>query len=490
MATGFRVIPAPDFSVSGSRAIILAPHATCPKGENPAHHFCDHAAPVLAQALRGSADDLLMGDVPRTKRDLNRVESEGTKFQDDFGALLEKRPAMVLDAHSYPPNSPNYGPYDVALLVNNLGTAQRLSLMIADSLTWKGYKVLTIPRHDYDWNVTKAEQAGIPGILVEANELLRSHQIQEVADEINRSRRAFFAQVPKRFKENPMPRLAAVTWVFYHCDEQTQVGLCGTHPGELWKHQFKSAIPIIDLTSGRLHGKIRLLPTGINDWEGAVTKEDFFNGGFSPRWRIGKLVGFQLNDGRQVIYPNGASIWTDDTMSRLYVMEHNPGQNLNGIPELKSREEYEELKHEPRITAFYFFSPNCPHCVDLKPHLQTIGGLFERMVAIDVQDFPDIMMQEGVKSIPKIHVYMSGEKLDEIRDLKRFAERIESFAGASGIPSSISALGAPSALTNEPKEAMGKVLEPDSAAIEEVARVWKEAEAKAADQAGLSQVAG
>jgi len=414
-----------------ARAIITAPHAACPP-EHERRHLCDLRAEKLARSLALQGDELMIGTEPRNTIDLNRLASEGTPFQSRLAALLQGSPAVLLDAHSFPPGSHEYGNNDVALLHNLTPHAERFALMVADELTWKGYLVMVMPRHDYDHIVTKVEKHGMPGVLIEVNELLKDPQVTEVAEVINRCRRAYFSEVVKHeFAENPQYNLMPIAWVFYHCDEHTQVGLCGTHPGQLWKHQFKKNLPIMDLRSGRIHGKMRLLPTGINDWEGSTQPIEVWNAAFNPTFRVGRLIGFQLMDGRQVVYTGGASLYTDSTMSRMFAVEHNPAPAIPGVHELRSREEYEELKQRDELVAMYFTSEHCHNCTKLKPKLPTLAGLFSKFVAVDIEDFPEIVQKEGVLSYPKILVYARGRKLDEIRHLNAFVGEIEKTRGVS-----------------------------------------------------------
>lgn len=414
-----------------SRAIITAPHASCP----PKHeemHLCDLKAEVLAKSLKTGSDEILIGDIPRNNVDLNRDASASTEFQKKLTAKLEDGHAILLDAHSFPPGSHQYGNNDVALLFNHVPHAQRFAMMVADELTWKGYQTMVDQRHDYDYNVARVEAHGMPGVLIEVNEMLRDAQVKEVAETINRCRRAYFSEVAQQtFMDNPTAQLMPISWVFYHCDEHTEVGLCGAHPGQLWKHQFKKNLPLMDLKTGQIHGKMTLLPTGINDYQGKPSTLEVWNSAFNPTHRLGRLIGFQLLDGRQVVYTNGASLYTDASMTKLFAVEHNPKASIPGIQELQSMEAFEELKQKDELVAMCFTSETCPNCMKLKPKLPVLAGLFSTFVMVDVDDFPEIADKEGIHAVPKILVYARGKRLDEIKSLNAFASEVETQLGVT-----------------------------------------------------------
>jgi hypothetical protein len=92
------------------RILLTVPHAKCKPGFDPTYnHLCDFAAPQWATILKRAFEeenievDVIWGDIPRDKLDLNRIQGNDTMFHKKIRTFLSTHSDIFLiDCHSYP----------------------------------------------------------------------------------------------------------------------------------------------------------------------------------------------------------------------------------------------------------------------------------------------------------------------------------------------------------------------------------------------------
>jgi len=151
--------------------VITVPHATCI--DTPHHrimHTCDYIASAVANDLANNLmcgkSKVFYGDINRSVVDLNRRESRNTEFRKIVRKHF-KDEVIVVDIHSYPPYSFNYGDYDIALISSN----EKIKKTLKSELERNGYKVGTFEPSNIDDILTEASEHGITdSVLIEVNE--------------------------------------------------------------------------------------------------------------------------------------------------------------------------------------------------------------------------------------------------------------------------------------------------------------------------------
>jgi len=158
--------------MSNKTFVITVPHATCV--DAPQHrimHTCDYIASDVATALgqfiqQCGMDKVFYGNINRGETDLNRREGRDTRFRQKVREHL-KPGTILVDVHSYPSYSFNYGDYDVALIGDN----ERIKKTLKSKLERHGYKVGTFTTNSIDDILLEARDRGVTdSVLVEVNE--------------------------------------------------------------------------------------------------------------------------------------------------------------------------------------------------------------------------------------------------------------------------------------------------------------------------------
>lgn len=247
----------------------------------------------------------------------------------------------------------------------------------------------------------------------------------------------------KRAASNPAfdprsPYLVPITSIFYLCYEGSEIGLCPMNPDEYYEHRFEENRPLFDTRTFRIHGKVRMVPKGSNAgihdwfmaWTGEIPAREVENTA-RPRWRIGVVEKLILENGKIVPYGNGALLWTDESMTRLFIMP--PGRNggPGGLRQVASAEEYDSLAKAKGLTAFYFWQPGCAHCDALEPRLPALAGMFTRLHAVNAAKLPALAAREGIQATPRVSVFLDGEKIEVLRDLEKLLDAVEAPKGAA-----------------------------------------------------------
>lgn len=178
--------------------ILTVPHACCPLDAHRYGHPCDSLASAAARAIAaayGRGASLLLGDVPRTQRDLNRRESRAlTSFRVRLRRLMHENPnAFVLDVHSFPGEGITFSEgaterTEVVLLDIDARPAHH-SVELRDALSKAGVSVsLVRGSHENDIE-EEARSLGMRSVLAVFDESLGVERLHE----ISRAVAAFFS---------------------------------------------------------------------------------------------------------------------------------------------------------------------------------------------------------------------------------------------------------------------------------------------------------
>ena len=155
--------------------VLTAPHAACPVLNDK--HLCDTAVVELSRMIEAKLKEAhrsvkrLVGDLARSVCDLNRWDCRETVFRQELARVMgAAKVALLLDVHSFPPEEPNWGGYDVVLLtVANCD--QELMRQMKDELVQAGYKTGIMQGSDFNDIVTSYGQQ-TRAVLIEGNERL------------------------------------------------------------------------------------------------------------------------------------------------------------------------------------------------------------------------------------------------------------------------------------------------------------------------------
>lgn len=96
---------------------------------------------------------------------------------------------------------------------------------------------------------------------------------------------------------------------------------------------------------------------------------------------------------------------------------------------MKLREELKKALAESKPTLIEFYASWCPHCHNMMPimnELRKEEGTKANIIQIDVDKYPDLTEEYGVKSYPAWFVYKDGQEfwhdngekpLSELKDM-------------------------------------------------------------------------
>lgn len=184
-----------------STVIITVPHAKCPQFKVPTTttttiHPCDTLSEKAASILHKSLTDnnienfLFIGDIPRTKNDLNRERSRETT---DYRLKLTKKMSAkkqnivaVLDVHSYPSSGSTFpSDSEVVILDSASGSPKQYSTNLYNDLRGSGVKAYLIAGSEVNDIEREARTVhGLRAVLIEFNEALSDDRLEKISNVI------------------------------------------------------------------------------------------------------------------------------------------------------------------------------------------------------------------------------------------------------------------------------------------------------------------
>jgi hypothetical protein len=164
------------------KVVISVPHYKYPddydKKDHPPHyHPCDWIAGPVAKTLTeklqkiGYDVKLVLGDIVRTERDLNRPEGRFSDFRKQVNkAIKEDGPTnLLIDCHSYPKNSVKYQKWEVVVFKSPYDK-QNIALSMFQILQNLGLNVGFQDAFTRDCVLNDAVKDGQVAVLIEHNE--------------------------------------------------------------------------------------------------------------------------------------------------------------------------------------------------------------------------------------------------------------------------------------------------------------------------------
>jgi hypothetical protein len=161
-------------------AVLTVPHAACP--DLPRYHECDFAATRMARLLRLALQkknvevSLHEAEVPRAAVDMNRPVGRGTAWRktvmDVATAAAARATTVVLDVHSFPPDTPG-AMGGSTLSVMTLGAPKQWQLSLIASLQQAAgprLRVVHVEGSLLNDIMLTATERGVPSVLLEFRE--------------------------------------------------------------------------------------------------------------------------------------------------------------------------------------------------------------------------------------------------------------------------------------------------------------------------------
>lgn len=185
-----------SFNNTQTTVFITVPHATCPtfQFKNKTLHPCDtlssQSASILSKSLSNSGivNHVFIGDIPRTKDDLNRERSRlTTKYRRELTQeMSEKKPSAVLDIHSYPSTGTGFAPdSEIVILDNSISYPKKYSIQLNNMLRNSGISSYLIRGSEVNDIEEEARLVyGLRSVLLEFNESLDVSRIKEISNVI------------------------------------------------------------------------------------------------------------------------------------------------------------------------------------------------------------------------------------------------------------------------------------------------------------------
>ena len=166
--------------------LITVPHAVCDDRYDKIR-TCDYVSVENAIKMKEILDtynihnEILIGDIPRTKIDLNRRKARNTKFHQNINEIINKinhEKLIVIDTHSgnfnketpivllnMPSEKDNY-------LINKISK----KINIKDNYIWNGSAM--------NYITNKCHKNDVPAVLIEFNENPRAKKIKNMHKKI------------------------------------------------------------------------------------------------------------------------------------------------------------------------------------------------------------------------------------------------------------------------------------------------------------------
>jgi hypothetical protein len=161
----------------------------------PETHSTDFIAEKVAKKLLLALDNpsvLIIGNINRDDIDLNRKASRKTEFREYVRRLSNSECRVIIDVHSFPNGSANYGDMDTALVSPN-DKPTRLERALLDAFDEAGIDSMFVGNEKADIYV-EATKHGKPVVLVEFNERLTDTRVHAIVDVVSTTIvRYFFA---------------------------------------------------------------------------------------------------------------------------------------------------------------------------------------------------------------------------------------------------------------------------------------------------------
>lgn len=169
------------------QVLLTVPHKACPPN-SPPNHLCDFVAETSAVALYqylGRKPCLLIGNIPRTQCDLNRIQCRQTKFRKELRKEIKSGDyKFVLDIHSYPPDLEDkelreWSKYDLVIM-DRLPETQYGDLLtkLLQKAGVNCMRVLGSKKNDI---VGEARENGLYSVLLEFKEEVKRMPYEKIA---------------------------------------------------------------------------------------------------------------------------------------------------------------------------------------------------------------------------------------------------------------------------------------------------------------------
>ena len=91
---------------------------------------------------------------------------------------------------------------------------------------------------------------------------------------------------------------------------------------------------------------------------------------------------------------------------------------------LKKINDVEEYKINEGLVIVDFYAEWCGPCKMLTPILEEIQNEYN-IIKVDVDDFRDLAIENGIMSVPTLLIYNNGEKVKEINGYLEKAELLD-----------------------------------------------------------------
>lgn len=211
-----------------------------------------------------------------------------------------------------------------------------------------------------------------------------------------------------------IPKIRAVT---YRCTGVIAGGAClDEDEGELFRHPFKKNAPALS-EDNQVDGCVQVVDgDGIRD---AVVCETGHGG---PKKRLGSVVSFETDEGVERFAET--SLWTDATGHQLFLRRDNPRRENGSGKTMERRISTITPGPLPSDGVLYFHRSTCKECTAAKPNVEKLAERV-KVVAVDVDRFPQIARRFGVRGVPTLVILSGGKKVGEVHDPARVARLLD-----------------------------------------------------------------
>jgi hypothetical protein len=172
--------------------ILTVPHATCPADPQLEYmHPCDVKSEELARAIETKISSgnvhVHVSTTPRTKTDANRRWArENTEYRKELTRMIvDKKKAdvrvVVLDIHSFSPESEAWGRYDTVLLDTHREGPLMYTENLRKNIESNDLRVTTMHGSYVNDIVYEARTLGVVSVLVQVNENISADKLNRLA---------------------------------------------------------------------------------------------------------------------------------------------------------------------------------------------------------------------------------------------------------------------------------------------------------------------